>query len=388
LGELEEVAEIYSSQGEVLLAEVELHIAQGNSDAAFPLLETMPETWKTPQVKAKLGDTMGYIRLDRQEFEEAQTSFKDALMGRAFLEDEIQTRQLSGHLSDYLAAENALSDAQPERVPSLKLLQANAMLFGFERPTEAARLYREAAVDTAADSTVAARALYGAAMVYRQHLILPDSAAFFAVLLEERFPDSPQAYEMRATSDGNLLSFLLDRRGAEQDARFAALSDEELAELTTVKDFFVASSGVAGADVIKVRRRQVYLSRRSNILFPPPELALAAARQARELDQAAAANENSFLPPGPSAADVLDQERELPLGDEGVTGVGRSTDPQTILDEQQAVEETEPVEEEKEEEEKEEEKEEEVKERKRSWEFDLNSPRPSADLRPAPGCGP
>lgn len=396
LDRLDESAEIYNSQGEVLLAEVDLLIAQGNPDAAFPLLETMPETWKTPQVKAKLGDTMGNLRLGRQEYEEAQTSFREALMGRAFLEDELRTNRLTGHLNDYLSAENALSDARPERVPGLKLLQANALLFGFERPAEAVTLYREAAVDSAADSTVAARALYGAAMVYRRYLIRPDSAAFFEALLEQRYPDSPQAYEVGHTDGGNLLSFLLQRREAEQTVRYAELSDEELADLNRVKDFAAPSEQRPGIAVLPIRRRQVYLARRPNIVYPPPELALAAARLARDGDPARAAAEGppgGVDPSGTGGPPVQSPTVTNPnvTGGQAARDLGAEPDPTLLPEgnpegassaEEAAAEEVDAEPTAGEEDEAEEEKPEEPKKTKRSWEFDLNSP------RPAPGCAP
>ena len=84
-----------------------------------------------------------------------------ASLGKVFadLDDYDRTRWLNDSLQDYLAAETALPDAKGERVARLQLLQANALLFGFDKPGEAAALYAAAGVDTAADSTVAARAL-------------------------------------------------------------------------------------------------------------------------------------------------------------------------------------------------------------------------------------
>ena len=86
---------------------------------------------------------------------------------------------------------------------------------------ESAALARFAAagVDTAADSTVAARALYGAAVTYDRYLAEPDSAAFYREQLIARYPDSPQAYEareaVRAGADVVMTTSALLRYGPE-----------------------------------------------------------------------------------------------------------------------------------------------------------------------------
>ena len=99
-------------------------------------------------------------------------------------------------------------------MPRLKLLQANAMLFGFDRPAQAAALYREAAADTAADSLLAARALYGLWLAYGQKLGNPDSAKVVADELQERFPASAQAREVRAEGGGEPAGVPAGRAGA------------------------------------------------------------------------------------------------------------------------------------------------------------------------------
>lgn len=383
LTELEDKAPIYSSEGEVLLTQVELLVAEGRTDEAFPLLETMPEEWKTPRVKARSADLQGNLRLQRDELEEAQVSFKDAILGRTFLDDEQRTRRLNDHLTDYLAAENALPDASGERVPRLKLLQANAMLFGFERPGEAIRLYREAAADSAADSTVAARSLYGAVKVYREYLDRPDSAEYYAGLLSERYPDSPQAFEMNSVGDGNLLAFLLKRRQEEQAERYAALSEDELAALQEIGEVEIAAGDSSERSLLRLRRRMVYLSRRSNIEFPPPAVALAAAEQRRGETEAAALQEAPAAAETPPA-DAADQPADPAA--RPARAVGHAEEFGTV---QEASDETEgqdlaPPDELKEEETKDGEKdetkkesEEDNKKKRRSWEFDLRSPAPA-----------
>jgi TolA-binding protein len=288
LVELRDQAPIYSAQGDVLLVEAGNLIAQGKGEDASPLLENMPTEWETPIVKARAADLLGYLYLERGEWEEARTKFQTAMLKRNELEDEDRTRRLNDNLQDYLAADAALPDARPQRIPGLKLLQANAMLFGFEHPGEAADLYIQAAADTAADSTVAARALYGAYITYDQYLDNPDSAAIFARRLEDEYPESPQAFEVRSGQNSNLLGYLLARQDSQQQDRFANLSEEELKALGEASDF----SGSLAGDIRGlpgVRRRMVFLSRRSNILFEPPDQAVQAAqfRQAQALEEAA-----------------------------------------------------------------------------------------------------
>jgi len=277
LGELEKEAGIYRSQGDVIITQAESLVAQGNSDEASPLLENMPKEWETPDVKARAAEILGNLYLERGKLEEARLKFQDAVRRKDALEDEIRCRILNQTLADYLAAEQALPDAKPERVPRLKLLQANSLLFGFNRPGEAVRLYVEAAADTAADSTSAARALYGAFVSYKDYLDKPDSAQVFAQQLQERFPDSPQAYEVIHGTDSDLLGFLLDRQHMEQQERYANLTPEELEELNTLVGFEQRVDSGLGAGLPHVRRRLIYLARRPNILVQPsPELVQAA----------------------------------------------------------------------------------------------------------------
>ena len=288
LVELRDQAGVYGAQGEVLLVEAESLVSQGKGDEASPLLENMPTEWETPAVKARASDLLGYLYLERGEWEEARTKFQTAVLRRDELDDADRTRRLSDNLQDYLAAEAALPDASSDRIPGLKVLQANAMLFGFEKPEVAAGLYIQAAADTAADSTVAARALFGAYVTYDRYLEKPDSAAIFAGELEEKYPESPQAFEIRSNQDSNLLGYLLARQEAQQRDRFANLSAEERDALFAETDFSSPFVGTTN-EMAGVRRRMVYLSRRANILFEPPETAVQAAqiRQAQAFEEAA-----------------------------------------------------------------------------------------------------
>ena len=287
LVELRDQASIYNSQGDVLLIEAESLVAQGKGDQASPLLENMPSEWATPVIKSRAADLLGYLHLERGEWEEARVEFQTAMLKRGELDDEDRTRRLNDNLQEYLAADAALPDAKPERVPGLMLLQANARLFGFEHPAAAADLYSPAAADTAADSTVAARALFGAHLVYDQYLGKPDSAAIFARELEKRYPESPQNFEIQSGRSSNLLGYLLARQESQQRRRYANLSEEEKTALREVSDFSGSLTGVIRG-LPGIRRRMVYLSRRPNILFEPPDNAVQAAqlRQTQALEEA------------------------------------------------------------------------------------------------------
>lgn len=274
VSQLRDEAEIYRAQGEVLLVEAEALVAQGRADEVAPLLQSMPSEWETPAVKARAAEIMGRIFLDRGEWEKAREKYQTALLKKDELEDEDAARQISSNLKDYLAADQALPDAPADRVPRLKLLQANALLFGFDRPNMAATLYGEAAIDTAADTTDAVRALYGAYLSYDQYLDHPDSAEIMRTALIERFPDSPQAFEVSSETSTDLLGYLLAVKSEQQSLAYADLSDEERLELQVLGEVDVAALGIGLRPMDGVRRRMVYFARRDNLLFNPPERAV------------------------------------------------------------------------------------------------------------------
>ncbi|MCB1182730.1 tetratricopeptide repeat protein [bacterium] len=282
-------AEIYQAQGEVALLEAESLIAQGKIDEAAPLLENMPTEWETPEVKARAAEIMGDVYLSRGEWEQSREKFTAAVARRDALDDEEHVRRMNETLKDFLAAEQALPDAKGERVAQLKLLQANALLFGFERPHMAASLYAEAAADTAADDAIAARALYGGFVTYRDHLALPDSAAIFRGELTARYPESPQAYEAATEGESNLYGYLLELRSGAQAENYAALTPEERQQLTVLEDVTAGLGGGTARTLPGVRRRMVYLARRANILYEPPTIAIEqiAAEQAAKVRAAA-----------------------------------------------------------------------------------------------------
>jgi len=271
LVELQEEAEIYSSQGQVRLVEVESLTAQDKTDEATSLLESMPEEWQNPEVKARSADILGYALMQRGDWEEAKKEFQLAVRGNDVLDDVDRTRSLLSTLGDFLGAENGLVDASGPKVGRLKLLQANAMIFGFDNPSEAARLYRTAAADTSADSTVVVRALYGAHLAYDEYLDMPDSAAYFANELSENFPNSPQAIFLASDGSADILGHLLAEKKEIQEVALANLSDEERAALVAVLDEEALENASRPVASSKIRRRMVYLKVRENIIFDPSQ---------------------------------------------------------------------------------------------------------------------
>ena len=92
--------------------------------------------------------------------------------------------------------------------------------------------------------------------------------------LEQRFPDSPQAFEARGEGGANLLGYLLEIRASQQEINLANLSPEERADLQQLGEVDTAGVGIGNRPMEGVRRRMVYLARRDNMIFQPPELAV------------------------------------------------------------------------------------------------------------------
>jgi len=291
--ELKDEAQIYSLQGDVTLVEAQNLLAQGELEAGMAMLQGMPEEHVTRDVKPVRADLLGYAFMDKGELEQAKDNFQQAVGGGDLLDDVDGTRLLLDTIKDYLAAEGQLPDAAPPRAASLRLIKANALLFGFERPQAALDLYAAVAADTAADSTVAPRALYGAMMVHENWLGHADSAAIYRGELMERFPESAHAYQANAGLSSDLLAYLLER----DEVRLAAArTDSSLAD-----DLMAASAEGGRVRGRGLRRRLVYLQLRSNLVYPPPEAALLAL----EAEQAARATADSLAL---AAADSVSQE--------------------------------------------------------------------------------
>ncbi|MFO7654645.1 MAG: tetratricopeptide repeat protein [Candidatus Krumholzibacteriia bacterium] len=282
LAALRDEAEVYARQGEVALARAEVTSSRGDDGAAAAILENMPPEWGTPVVNARAADVLGYVALRRGDWERAREHFQNAVRGRRELDQPERSAQILSMLQDYLAAEGRLPDASGPERSRLLLLQANGMLFAFDRPRQAADLFLEAARHEEADSLVAARALYGAQLVYRQHLDLPDSAALLAAEVQERFPDSAQAYALSQGARGDLLAFLLERRDVQlQERRQEGAVEPETVIATTSQQLFPPSD-------TGLRRRKIYRQRGPDIVFAAPASAIAAAAR-RQAPTAAAA---------------------------------------------------------------------------------------------------
>lgn len=319
LGTLRNEGEINTQQGMVALVEAEYLLGRGQRGAAMTLLEGLPDEWLTRDVKPLWADMLGYAtlmndQLDIETLEKARDYFQQTGGGQIVLTDAERTRRLQSTIRDYLAAANQLPTAQPQRAARLRLLQANAMLFGFDRPAEAYELFAQVAADTAADTTVVPRALYGAMLLQRTHFEQPDSAEWYGRLLQERFPDSPQAYSARTGADADLLAFLLAQEIA---ARQAAIEEGGEAGPGLSHETRPGAPGGSG-----MRRRMIYLQRRENLQFPPSPEAVAAFERGRQealrmAQQAMAAGAVETPPaaaPAPTRDEAprRDQPRSLP----------------------------------------------------------------------------
>lgn len=299
VGSLKDEAVFYEKIGDLTLVEAENLLAEGDLGAGMAMLEAMPVEHQTRDVKPVRADLLARGYLQQGELEKAREMFQQAIGGGDLLDDPDGTRLLFDATKNYLAAEGQLADAQPARAAQLRLIKANALLFGFERPREALDLYVSVAADTAADSTAAPRGLYGAMLVHDDWLDQPDSAAIFRDELLQRFPTSAHAYQATAGESANLLAHLLER----DELRLEAMrQDTSLTDLAGLGDD--GSGGFARRTGL--RRRMVYLQRRDNLVFPPPEAALVALAEARSA-QAEATAAAAAAGAGPEAAEPVER---------------------------------------------------------------------------------
>jgi TolA-binding protein len=220
---LKPVAEANKARGDVAIAEAENLMAQGKPDAAVPLLENMPNEWRNVIVSARAADILGRSYLQQWKLEEAGKQLREALRNASALDDADESRALSNSLQQYLAAEQTLPSAKADRAAGLRVTEANALLFGLGRPRQALDLYLQVASAAEADSATTARALYGAALIYRDRLSQPDSAAQLFSRLERDYPASAQAFVARTGREGNLFEHLWAQR--DQLARAKAVAD-------------------------------------------------------------------------------------------------------------------------------------------------------------------
>lgn len=300
IASLKDEAVFYEKTGDLTLVEAENLLAEGDLGGAMAMLEGMPVEHQTRDVKPVRADLMARGYLQQGELEEAREMFQQAIGGDDLLDDPDGTRLLFDTVKDYLAAEGQIADAQPPRAAQLRLIKANALLFGFERPREALELYAQVAADTAADTTTAPRALYGAILVHDQWLAQPDSAAVYRDELQRRFPDSAHSYQATSGGSADLFAYLMER----EEARLEAMrQDTSLVDLASLG---ADAAGPAGRGS-GLRRRMVYLARRDHLVYPPPEAALQAlaASQAARRREAVAATAADTVPAERPAFDLL-----------------------------------------------------------------------------------
>jgi len=214
-------AEIYSANPHLKLAKAEGLILQGRHEDAAPLLEGMPESALGGEIKPRVGELLGEIYLRDWELEEAQKWYAEAARNPRVLEDSERCLNLSAALGDFVTAEQRLETASENDAPRYKLIKANTLLFHLDRPDLALELYRDIASTAEIDSALAVRGLYGAAVVYRDRLAMPDSAAVMIERLRRDHPDSPQAHMLDPEGDQDLYAFLMEKERLALEMRLA-----------------------------------------------------------------------------------------------------------------------------------------------------------------------
>jgi tetratricopeptide (TPR) repeat protein len=207
LSDLHDEAEIYASGGLVTLLDAENMAAQEKWDDAAPMIENMPAEWNTGEVGIRSAELMGDIYFKQWKLEEALEQYRNATRNSSLLDNPDRTKSRKDVLERYLTADQRLDTANPEQEPALKLVQANAMLFGMERADLALPLYQQAASADSIDAISAVRGLYGVAITNRDYLGQPDSASVAIDTLLIRYPESPQAFSLRQQS-GTLFAYL------------------------------------------------------------------------------------------------------------------------------------------------------------------------------------
>jgi TolA-binding protein len=221
-------AELYQKNGMLLLVRAENLMAQDNREDAVALIENMPDEWRTSEVSARLGEMLGYMYLSQWRLEDAHPHFRAAIRNTKALDQEERTRLINTELGRYLTTTNRLDSATPEQQPALKLVQANVMMGPLESPRRALDIYLDVMESADLDSASAVRAMYGAVIIYRDHLALPDSAAAVQERLLNDFPDSPQAFTLRNGEQGDLFAYLMKQDEIRVAAAMAAADSQSL----------------------------------------------------------------------------------------------------------------------------------------------------------------
>ncbi len=222
---LEPEAEANSMQGLLTLAKAENLILQDDYEEAAPILINMPEEWILGEVPPRLGEMLGDVYLRQWDLESALPQYQQAIRNPRILDDPDHCKRISAALGDYNQAELHMDTAGEDRVPGYKLTQANILLFHLNRPDLALELYRDVATTAEFDSSSAARGLYGAAIIYRDHLALPDSVDAMLTQLIRDYPDAPQTFMLDPSTDHDLYAFVMEQDRLALELRLAAHDD-------------------------------------------------------------------------------------------------------------------------------------------------------------------
>ena len=239
LSDIETEAELYSAQGDVVLAQAANLVRRDKASDAVPLLENIPREWLNPTLSARLNEMLGIIYFQQWRLNDASKLLREAARNPQVLDDPDRVKSYAKALNQYLAAEQRLDSAGEEIVPSLKLVMANSLLLTLGKPRMALENYLDAAA-ARNDTISSVRGFYGAHLVYRDYLDLPDSAAVMADSIQIRHPDSAHAYLLADDSgERDLYTILVEESGIaaaernrmnatlEASARVAAVREQE-----------------------------------------------------------------------------------------------------------------------------------------------------------------
>jgi len=204
-------AEFYESQGMITVVRAENHLASEQVSDAETVLSSMPGEWLNTDVQALTGEMLGEIYLADWKLDEAAQAFRNAARNSRITSNPVRVKRLNDDLQLLNRTLDRLEGVSEQERPALLLVQANILQLSLDQPRMALELYHEVSSLAEADSLSAVRGLFGAAIVYRDHLALPDSAQAMEELLIDRYPNSPQALFLRDGPDADLYSFLMER---------------------------------------------------------------------------------------------------------------------------------------------------------------------------------
>ncbi len=204
-------AEFYEARGMIAIVRAENHIAKGEPGEAEALVSNMPGEWFRGDVQALTGEILGEIYLADWNLDEAYKAFKNASRNSRVTNNPERVKRLNDDLQLMNLTEGRLEGAREQDRPALLLVQANILQLSLDRPRLALDLYLEIGSLAELDTLSAVRGLFGAAVLYREQLALPDSAVIMENRLLETFPHSPQALLLREGTEADLYSYLMER---------------------------------------------------------------------------------------------------------------------------------------------------------------------------------